>query len=236
MKKQLIKIENIPAILWGESSDRIYIYVHGKNGNKEEAFRFAEKALSKGFQVLSFDLPQHGERTTEDYLCVPWNGLHDLETIWAYTQQSWTTICLYSISLGAYFSLLAYKDKPIKKCLLLSPVLDMTGLIKNMMSWFDITEEKLKEKKIIPLPIGETLDWDYFCYTQNNPIVTWNIPTSLLFGSEDNLTPMEIAEKFAKEFTCDLSILPGGEHWFHTENQLAFLEEWLDNQIMTDEA
>lgn len=231
MDKEFIKIENIPVILWGTKSDSIYIYVHGKNANKEEANSFAEKAVKKGFQVLSFDLPEHGERINEDYPCVVWNGIHDLNIIGAYVQQGWVDIYLYGSSLGAYFSLLAYKDMPLKKCLFLSPILNMERLIQNMMKWFSVSEEELKEKQEIQTPIGEMLNWDYYCYVRNNPIDRWNVSTAILFGSEDNLTEREIVEDFVKRFDCDLTVLDGGEHWFHTEKQLTILDKWLDNQI-----
>ena len=87
MKKEGLKIENIPAILWGEKSNKVYIYVHGKLSSKEEALSFAEKAIRKGYQVLSFDLPEHGERTKENYPCTAWNGVHDLGIIESYVRQ-----------------------------------------------------------------------------------------------------------------------------------------------------
>ena len=39
-------VEDIPAVLWGEPSDKIYIYVHGKQGYKEYAESFAEIAAA----------------------------------------------------------------------------------------------------------------------------------------------------------------------------------------------
>ena len=50
-------VEDIPSVLWGEPSDKIYIYVHGKQGYKEYAEAFAKVAEEKGYQTLSFDLP-----------------------------------------------------------------------------------------------------------------------------------------------------------------------------------
>ena len=44
MKK--IVAEGIPAVLWGGPSDKIYIYVHGKQGYKEYAEAFAKIAAS----------------------------------------------------------------------------------------------------------------------------------------------------------------------------------------------
>ena len=231
MLKEFIEIEKIPAILWGEKAGSIYIYVHGKNANKEEANSFAEKAVNKGFQVLSFDLPEHGERINENYPCVVWNGVRDLSIVGAYVQQNWNEIYLYGSSIGAYFSLLAYKDIPLKKCLFLSPILDMERLIQNMMRWFNVSEKTLKEKHEIQTPIGEILNWDYYCYARNNPIDRWDVPTAILCGSGDNLTEQEVVEFFAKRFNCDLTVLDGGEHWFHTERQLTFLEKWLKKYV-----
>jgi len=231
MKNEALRIENIPAILWGEKSNSVYIYVHGKMSSKDEAQGFAEKAIQKGYQVLSFDLPEHGERTNENYPCMVWNGVYDLGIIEKYVRQVWRDICLYGSSLGAYFSLLAYKDLPLRKSLFLSPVLDMERLIQNMMIWFDVSEQMLKEKKEIPTPMGETLYWDYYCFVKENPIDKWNVPTAILYGSEDNLTEREVAESFSMRFNCDLTVLEGSEHWFHTEKQLAFLNKWLDEHI-----
>jgi pimeloyl-ACP methyl ester carboxylesterase len=167
----------------------------------------------------------------ENYPCSVWNGIHDLKIIGAYAEQGWENIYLYGSSLGAYFSLLAYKNIPIKKGLFLSPILDMTRLIRNMMKWSGVSEEMLKEHREIQTPMGETLNWDYYCYVRDNPIEGWNVPTAILYGSEDNLTERETVEDFARRFACDLTVLDGGEHWFHTEPQLTFLAKWLDKHM-----
>ncbi len=56
------KINNIPSMIWGEKCNRVFIAVHGNMSNKEDEVIkiFAEKVISKGYQVLSFDLPEHG--------------------------------------------------------------------------------------------------------------------------------------------------------------------------------
>lgn len=47
----------------GEIRGKIFIAVHGNMSNKEDAVIqiLAEEADRKGYQVLSFDLPEHGE-------------------------------------------------------------------------------------------------------------------------------------------------------------------------------
>jgi len=231
MKEEALRTENIPTILWGEKSERVYICVHGKMSCKEEARGFAEKSTLKGYQVISFDLPEHGERINEKYPCMVWNGVHDLGVIGQYVRRNWSDICLYACSLGAYFSLLAYKDLTITKCLFLSPILDMERLIRNLMKWFDVNEQELKEKREIATPIGEILYWDYYCYAKNNKVDTWNAPTAILYGSEDNFTERDIVVNFSKQFNCDLTVLDGGKHWFHSEQEIAFLDKWFDKYV-----
>ena len=41
LKQKKFLIDHIPAILLGEPSDKIYLFVHGQDGNKEEAVGFA---------------------------------------------------------------------------------------------------------------------------------------------------------------------------------------------------
>ncbi|CEN88768.1 alpha/beta hydrolase [[Clostridium] sordellii] len=233
MIKKYFKIENIPAILWGESSENIFIAVHGNLSNKEDDIIqiFAKKAVSLGYQVISFDLPEHGERVEEDIKCKVWDCVRELNLIMNYVKQNWNNISLFACSMGAYFSLLAYKDDFIKQSLFISPVLNMKRIIGNMMLWFDIDEEYLKSKQIVKTPIGQNLYWDYYCYVKDNPIDKWNIPTNILYGLKDDLCESDIVFKFVKRFNCSITIMNKGEHYFHTQEQLKFFKQWVDESI-----
>ena len=85
--KEKITVEGIPSIIWGEPSEKAYIYVHGKCSRKEYAEGFAKIAEAKGFQTISFDLPCHGERTDENYPCDIWNGMRDLGAIYDFAAE-----------------------------------------------------------------------------------------------------------------------------------------------------
>jgi len=78
----------IPAILWGKQSEKLLIEVHGNLSNKEDTviFMMAQKAVEKGYQALSFDLPVHGERVNEEYACIPENCVSDLVTVYEYAK------------------------------------------------------------------------------------------------------------------------------------------------------
>ena len=231
MKKQKLFIENIPAILWGEKSPKLFLMVHGNMSHKEDRALsiFAEEAISKGYQVLSFDLPEHGDRKNENYPCMVQNCVKDLNTIMNYVKLFYSNVSLFACSMGAYFSFLSYKNESLEKSLFLSPVLNMERIILNMMTWFEISEEKLREKKEINTPIGQTLYWDYYCYVKENPIEIWDSSTFILYGTKDDLCEFEVISSFTESFNCDLTIMEDGEHYFHTHDQLEFFRRWAQN-------
>lgn len=230
MKTQSIKINTIPAIIWGEKSDKVYINVHGKMSCKEQAEFFAKIAEEKGYQTLSFDLPEHGERKESDYRCDIWNGMHDLTEIGNYAFSMWSDISLFACSLGAYFSLNTYADRKFMNCLFQSPVLDMEYLVQQMFCWFNVTEEKLYMEKEIPTPV-DVLRWDYYQYIKKHPINKWNIPTSILYGGKDNLQSVEVIHKFVKAHDCKLTISQSSEHPFMEKEDIETVRIWLEENL-----
>lgn len=230
MKSLKLSIEGIPAIVWGEASEKVYIHVHGKFSCKEEARFFVEIAEKRGYQTLSFDLPEHGERVDKSCRCDIWNGIRDLNVIADYAFSKWKDISLYGCSLGAYFSLNAYSDKKIVKCLFQSPILDMEYLIRQMFVWFGVTEEKLRAEKEIPTPV-DTLRWDYYCYVRQHPVCKWNIPTAILYGGRDAMQSMEVIRKFSQKYACSLTVSQDSEHAFMQEGDAQVVKKWLEENI-----
>ena len=53
--------------------------------------------------------------------------------------------------------------------------------------------------------------------------------TANLYGARDNLTDMETISDFARKFHAELTVMLDGEHWFHTGEQLQFLNAWILN-------
>ena len=54
--------------------------------------------------------------------------------------------------------------------------------------------------------------------------------THLLYGEKDALTSMETIKAFAEKNNAELTVMPGGEHWFHTKEQMQFLDNWIKNR------
>ena len=68
----------------------------------------------------------------------------------------------------------------------------------------------------------------YYKYVKDNPITNWNKKTYILYGDKDNMQDRTIIEGFVKDFNCNLTIMENGKHYFHTEEQLNYYNNWLD--------
>ena len=230
MKKQFIKIGAIPAIVWGNASDRVYLFVHGKLSCKEAAEDFAAIAEKKGFQVISFDLPSHGERKSDAERCDIWNGIRDLRIVSEYVFARWAHVLLYGCSLGAFFALHAYADMAFEKCLFQSPIVDMVYLIQQMMVWFGVSEERLAREGEVDTPI-DILSQKYYEYVLEHPIEKWGFPTEILYGSRDTLQSREVLECFAARFGCRLVVAEGCDHPFMADAERLVVDSWLRESI-----
>ncbi len=230
MHKEELLINNIPSIIWGDESEQVYLFVHGKMSSKESAADFAEIATSKGYQVISFDLPAHGERYDLNYPCDIINGIHDLNIISEYALNHWKQHSLFACSLGAYFSLHAYKEIPFQKCLFLSPIVNMIYLVHNMFQWFNVSEKQLEKEKKIPTPI-DTLSWDYYQYIKKHPIDKWISPTYILYGALDELQSPGCMKEFSLEFNVKLKVAEGCDHPFGGENASKIVIQWMQEYI-----
>lgn len=231
MKK--IKINEIPAIIWGEEAEKVIIAVHGNLSHKEDIpiKLLAEDATKKGYQVLSFDLPEHGDRKSGAVSCKVKECVEELKIIMEYVGERWKNVLLFANSMGAYFSLIAYRNVDLEKALFLSPVVDMGRIIENMMKWFNVTEERLEKEQTISTPIGQNLYWDYYCYVKQNPICNWDTPTAILYADKDELVQEDTINDFAEKFDCEVTIANNAEHYFHTDEHLEQLKKWLNKNI-----
>lgn len=230
MKTEKLMIGSIPALLWGEDSDRLYIYVHGKMSRKEHAEGFARIAQEKGYQTLSFDLPEHGERANSRERCDVWNGIRDLALVADHAQRRCRELSLYACSLGAYFALSAYTEKKLAKCLFKSPIVDMEWLVRHMMLSGGISEERLEKEKEIPTPI-DTLSWDYYRYIISHPVTAWPHDTRILYASLDDLQPESVIRTFAERFGARVTVSPESRHPFMEEADRPIVERWLRENL-----
>lgn len=215
-----------PYLCYGQTSDQVCLFLHGQSGHKEEGERFAQIANPKGWQVAAIDLPQHGQRQGGAEPFLPWVVVPELEQVWQELQGRWKRIALRANSIGAWLAMLALAGKPVDTCLFVSPVVDMENLIQTMMTWAGVTEERLEREREIPTDFGQTLSWDYLKYVRQHPVHALSAHTNILYGDQDNLVPQPVVERFAQAEGAHLTVYPGGEHWFHTPEQMKVMGTW----------
>ena len=190
------------------------LYVHGKDGSAAESGHY--KPLFPDCEVIGLDY----------HTFTPWEAGKEIHAAVETLKESHENIVLIANSIGAYFSMNAGVDGLIQKAYFISPIVDMEKLIGDMMTWAKVTETELEARSVIHTDFGEDLSWDYLSYVRSHPI-EWRLPTKILYGGKDNLTSLETISRFAKTHNADLTVMEGGEHWFHTEEQMKFLDDWI---------
>ena len=192
----------------------LVLYIHGKGGSAAESEHY--RPLFPDCEVFGLDYQTF----------TPWETGAEIRSAVESLKPEYENITLITNSIGAFFSMNAGIDAMVQKAYFISPIVNMEKLITDMMQWANITEEDLKTKGIIRTAFGENLSWEYLRYVRDYP-VSWTVTTQILYGSRDNMTSLKTIRDFAKNHNAMLTVMEGGEHWFHTEDQMRFLDEWI---------
>ena len=192
----------------------IVVYIHGKGGSAQEAAHFQQFFTDR--DVLGFD---YEART-------PWEAKEEFVPFFEYILKSRKSVTILANSIGAFFAMHALQDMRIKKAYFISPIVNMENLILNMLSRANASEEELRNKGELDTGSGEKLSWKYLCYAREHPSF-WTAPTHILYGENDDLTSFETICEFANQAQATLTVMKNGEHWFHTAEQMRFLDDWI---------
>lgn len=190
------------------------IYIHGKDGTASEAEHY--RALFNDSDIIGFDYQS----------VTPWEAKEEFQHFFDSVRMKYQGVFIVANSIGAFFTMHALADRNIEKAFFISPIVNMEKLISNMMIWANVTEDQLQREEEIQTNFGETLSWKYLCYVREHPI-TWHIPTKILFGEKDHLTSYDTMSDFATKMGIPLTVMHNGEHWFHTDEQMKFLDDWI---------
>lgn len=190
------------------------IYIHGKGGDAGEAAHYIP--LFSDCDVIGLNYSAQ----------FPWEAKEEFPLLFDSICQNYKSVEIIANSIGAFFAMNSLSEKKIERAYFISPIVNMERLIGNMMQWANVTEEELQTKKEIETSFGETLSWEYLSYVRKNP-VTWAISTYILYGEKDHLSSYETISEFAKQNNATLTVMRNGEHWFHTEEEMQFLDDWI---------
>lgn len=202
-------------------SERVVVYVHGRYGSAQESERY--KPIFKNCSVVGFDYKSENV----------WQAKQEFPEFFDELTKNGEKVILIANSIGAYYALSSLYGKKIEKTFLISPIVDMEKLILSMMKNANVSEEELFEKKEILTESGEIISWEYLLFARENPI-KWDNPTYILYGEKDGLTEKSTVISFAEKIGASLTIMKNDEHWFHTDEQMTFLDEWITKNLKTD--
>ena len=192
----------------------IVLYIHGKNGSAAESEHYAP--LFPDSKVIGLDYQTF----------TPWETGKEIKDAVGTLKAEYGDVILIANSIGAFFSMNAGIDTMIRRAYFISPIVAMEKLIGNMLLWAGVTEAELESRGVIHTDFGEDLSREYLRYVRSHPI-QWDVPTQILYGENDNLTASETILVFAERHNAALTVMKGGEHWFHTDEQMRFLDDWI---------
>ena len=194
----------------------VILYIHGKGGTAAEAEHY--KSLFPSCDVVGLDYKGY----------TPWETKKEIKDAVKSLKSRYDRIILIANSIGAFFCMNAGVDELVWRAYFISPIVDMEKLILDMMLRANITESELQEKGVIQTD-DEELSWKYLSYVREQPI-KWKVPTEILYGDKDNLTTYETIAEFSQKHNAHLTVMKNGEHWFHTKEQMRFLDNWMGVQ------
>ena len=238
MKTETLGIAGIPAVLYGEDSDKIVLYLHGKYGRKEEALALAPLLQELGWQILAVDLPEHGERAGDatDTIaggapkkCFPWVVIPEWQAVVRWLRERYEHITFCAVSISAWFLMRTFRFDAFERCLFISPVVDMRLLIEDKMKKAGITAGELGWKQSLPDADGEMIVWDFYAYAAYQPISCWETPTEILYTRRKPLQSEEIMRKFADRFGCGLTVIDGE---YPIPLDAPVLQDWVRKNLM----
>ena len=156
----------------------------------------------------------------------PWETGGEIRSAVQELNARYGDVTLIANSIGAYFSLHAGLNGLVSGAYFISPVVDMEALILGRMAEAGVIEAELRARGVVPVPSGAALSWEYLCFVRDHP-VEWDVPTRILYGSRDTLTSPAAIRDFVRRHDAALTVMENGEHWFHTAEQTAFLDDWI---------
>ena len=221
-------LDVIPALRWGKPGGRAVVGVHGQFSNKLDPVmaQCGEVIASRGDQLITFDLPTHGDRRDDKVF----NAMVTSPEVRAFAQlarsQS-TEVGLLASSIGAYFSLCDTPTGTFERAWLVSPLIDLEYYIRDVMAEHSVTDEQLEAETVIDTPRA-VLEWPYLRFVEEHP-ARLDIPSWTIRGDQDEVVPLDALSRFVSAPGVELVQIEGGQHFLgqppHLETVVAWFKE-----------
>ena len=221
---ELFDVEELNKLIDEEQNrqkhDRVIVYIHGLHGNAKEANFY--KFLSD-YDVKGLDYEDGN----------PWEVGPIIKDKFQEMIKPYKEVVVVANSIGAFYAYEYLNEFNIKQAFFISPIASMFKIIFDYIFTGKISKEELKEKKLVTLEDGTTLSYDFYeRYSESDYHGNWNVPTDILYGSNDELVYIENIMEFLKNHPLSkLTIKQDAGHWFHTDEELDFIKSWILRNI-----
>ena len=194
---------------------KVVIYIHGMHGSAKEAEDYSY--LRGEYDVVGLDYSDGN----------PWELKQTIQSEFEKLTKNYKEVVVIANSIGAFYAYEYLSGYVIKHAFFISPIASMSQIIFNIMMSEGIHDEELKEKGFVACKDGTMLSFDFYQHVSRDKD-TWEVPTDVLYGSNDELVYIEnIADFLAAHPKAKLTIKEGAEHYFHTPEEKKFIEEWI---------
>lgn len=217
------------TLYYGSGFDNTIVALHGySSSRKSEHIReLAEIATQNKTAVLSFDLPEHGDRRSQRATLNMRNCVEDLKTVIAYAREELTDkISLYGSSFGAYVCLVgSVGDFAIEKYMLRVPALNPIKVLSKVMKDVSDAETEKLRKLILEITAGGRA-FDVYDLVRKYKYS----PIDIIYSINDEYVDGADVRRFEAIDTSRIRLTStGGGHDFTTTTAHKAYTEWLNN-------
>jgi len=210
--------------LTGTGKEKIVcVAAHGFGSSKESptTSMLLEALPARGIGVIAFDFPAHGESPVDGDALRIGNCLCDLAAAEARAKElaPEADVVYFSSSFGAYINLIYLATRPHagRRSFLRSAAVDMPGLFSHPTAeesarlardgYLMLDEGYTRPLKITPAFLSDLAAHNVFrLYRAGEAEVR------MVHGGADETASVKDAERFARQFGAELTVIPGGDH------------------------
>lgn len=128
---------------WGESGPPI-LFVHGWSGRGTQIASYVKPLVDKGFRVISFDAPAHGESGGKHT-----HIFHIVDALSALLKETGPAHGFITHSMGAMVLALLLDEKPIaERFVLLCPPTNLTAMLHNFQNQLSIPDQVIENLRV----------------------------------------------------------------------------------------
>ena len=96
-----------------------------------------------------------------------------------------------------------------------------------------LTEAQLQVAERIDIR-GDVLSYDYLTFVRDHPASPMTSSTHILRARSDAVVPIDQVRTYADRSNALLEIAESDEHWFHTNEQIQIVTDWLQRTWTSD--